>query len=207
MTELVRIIYISRATFDTLPAADGVEPTVSRILSVSRRNNRNNGLVGMLYYGDSCFFQCLEGERNKVEALYRTLLKDKRHTDLKILASEPIKRLSFPDWNMKYVPLDQSMSRLMSEHGFERFDPYRFDHHLVERVMQLMQGVPDPTEPTTEPRPSAPCRSIQLDTAEQAPPASEGSRTPLLLPAIAITISSLALLISLSCLGMQLGWL
>lgn len=205
MTELVRIIYISRATFDSLPAADGVEPTVSRILSTSRRNNRRNGLVGMLYYGDGCFFQCLEGERSKVEALYRTLLKDKRHTDLKILASEPIKRLSFPDWNMKYVPLDQSMSRLMSEHGFDRFDPYRFDHHLVERVMQLMQGVPDPTEPAPEAKPSSPSRSIQLDrpVLDAQTPADEGTA---IIPIVAIVLSSIALLVSLGALGLQLGW-
>lgn len=205
MTELVRIIYISRATFDSLPAADGVEPTVSRILSTSRRNNRRNGLVGMLYYGDGCFFQCLEGERSKLEGLYRTLLKDKRHTDLKILASEPIKRLSFPDWNMKYVPLDQSMSRLMSEHGFDRFDPYRFDHHLVERVMQLMQGVPDPTEPAPEAKPSSPSRSIQLDspTLDAQAPADEGTA---IIPIVAIVLSSIALLISLGALGLQLGW-
>ncbi|MFN3580749.1 MAG: BLUF domain-containing protein, partial [Pseudomonas sp.] len=106
MTDLIRIVYISRATFATSTAANGVEPTVARILSVSRSNNRKNGLVGMLYYGDGCFFQCLEGETSKVQALYKTLLKDSRHTDLKILASEQIKRLSFPDWSMKYVPID-----------------------------------------------------------------------------------------------------
>lgn len=204
MTELIRIIYISRATFEALPAEDGVEPTVARILATSRRNNRRHGLVGMLYYGDGCFFQCLEGERSKVESLYRTLLKDKRHSDLKILASEPIKRLSFPDWNMKYVPLDQSMSRLLNEHGFTAFDPYRFDHHLIERVMQLMQGVPDPTQPAPETRPSAPSRHIRLDAdAEPATAPAQSKASPVLL--LALGMSSLALVTSLVCLCLQLG--
>ncbi|WP_022962806.1 BLUF domain-containing protein [Halopseudomonas pelagia] len=204
MTDLIRIVYISRATFATANPDDGVEPTVSRILSTSRTNNRKNGLVGMLYYGDGCFFQCLEGETSKVQALYKTLLKDPRHKDLKILASEPIKRLSFPDWSMKYVPVDEHMCKLLEEHGFEHFDPYRFDHHLVERVMQLLQGVPDPTIPPVEGRASAPARTVlaaglptQTDTL--APAAASGSaKLSLAISIAALVISVIALVLVLS---------
>lgn len=202
MTDLIRIVYISRATFTTASPADGVEPTVSRILSSSRANNRKNGLVGMLYYGDGCFFQCLEGETSKVRALYNTLLKDPRHTDLKILASEPIKRLSFPDWSMKYVPVDQHMRKLLEEHGFEHFDPYRFDHHLIERVMQLLQGVPDPTIPPIEGRPSAPARTVLaagLATDIDPPPCEHGSaRLSLAISIAALIISCVALVLVLT---------
>lgn len=202
MTDLIRIVYISRATFATSNPADGVEPTVSRILSTSRANNRKNGLVGMLYYGDGCFFQCLEGETSKVQTLYKTLLKDSRHKDLKILASEPIKRLSFPDWSMKYVPVDQHMQKLLEEHGFEQFDPYRFDHHLVERVMQLLQGVPDPTIPPLEGRASAPARTVLapgLATQPESIPSATGSaRLSLFVSFTALIISIIALLLVLS---------
>lgn len=199
MTDLIRIVYISRATFATSTAADGVEPTVSRILSTSRVNNRKNGLVGMLYYGDGCFFQCLEGETSKVQALYKTLLKDPRHKDLKILASEPIKRLSFPDWSMKYVPVDMHMRKLLEEHGFTEFDPYRFDHHLVERVMQLLQGVPDPTIPPVEGRASAPARTVfDASLAAQAgvpPPTSGTAKLSLAISIAALVISFIALVL------------
>ncbi|MFT6463365.1 BLUF domain-containing protein [Halopseudomonas laoshanensis] len=203
MTDLIRIVYISRATFATSNPADGVEPTVSRILSTSRTNNRKHGLVGMLYYGDGCFFQCLEGETSKVQTLYKTLLKDSRHKDLKILASEPIKRLSFPDWSMKYVPVDQHMRKLLEEHGFEQFDPYRFDHHLVERVMQLLQGVPDPTVPPVEGRASAPARTLLAPGLASAqpdlPPSALGSaKLSLAISIAALIISVIALLLVLS---------
>tara|TARA_R110001599_G_scaffold250503_2_gene450354 strand:+ start:105 stop:719 length:615 start_codon:yes stop_codon:yes gene_type:complete len=202
MTDLIRIVYISRATFATSNPADGVEPTVSRILSTSRTNNRKHGLVGMLYYGDGCFFQCLEGETSKVQTLYKTLLKDSRHKDLKILASEPIKRLSFPDWSMKYVPVDQHMRKLLEEHGFEQFDPYRFDHHLVERVMQLLQGVPDPTIPPVEGRASAPARTLLapgLAAQPDLPPSANGSaKLSLAISIAALVISVITLLLVLS---------
>lgn len=202
MTDLIRIVYISRATFATSNPADGVEPTVSRILSTSRTNNRKHGLVGMLYYGDGCFFQCLEGETSKVQTLYKTLLKDSRHKDLKILASEPIKRLSFPDWSMKYVPVDQHMRKLLEEHGFEQFDPYRFDHHLVERVMQLLQGVPDPTIPPVEGRASPPARTLLAPcfaAQPDSPPSANGSaKLSLAISIAALVTSVITLLLVLS---------
>lgn len=201
MTDLIRIVYISRATFPISRANDGIEPTVARILSTSRTNNRKNGLVGMLYYGDGCFFQCLEGETSKVQALYKTLLKDPRHKDLKVLASEPIKRLSFPDWSMKYVPVDEHMLKLLEEHGFDTFDPYRFDHHLVERVMQLLQGVPDPTIPVVEARASAPARTVLAMTEPQPgfPPQvpDKTARLSLVISIVALVISGCALVIAL----------
>lgn len=196
MGDLIRVVYISRATFPK-PEQDGIAPEVMKILHSSRVNNQTSGTVGMLYYGDGCFFQCLEGDRAKVQSLYRTLQKDSRHRDLKMLASEGIKRLSFPAWTMKYVPADDHMARLLEEHGFDCFDPYRFDHHLVERVLQLMQGVVDPTTSAIEPRPSSPASTIDY---EQAPTEAHGNGTGGKSPDHALLISCLAMLISLATL-------
>ncbi|AQZ95039.1 hypothetical protein BVH74_09870 [Halopseudomonas phragmitis] len=206
MTELVRIVYISRATFSPAPNIDGIDPTVARILISARLNNARQGIVGLLYYADGCFIQCLEGERDKVHALYRTLLKDRRHTELKLLVSEPIARLAFPDWSMKYAPADQHMQRLLQEHGFERFDPYRFDHHLTERALQLLQGLPDPTDNGHERNASAPARGLQLGGVlpMQGFSASGPTRGN---SGLALIMSMTALLVSLLVLAMELGWL
>ena len=196
MGDLIRVVYISRATFPK-PEHDGIAPEVMKILHSSRVNNQASGIVGMLYYGGGCFFQCLEGERSRVQSLYRILQKDHRHRDLKILASEGIKRLSFPAWTMKYVPADEHMARLLEEHGFDCFDPYRFDHHLVERVLQLMQGVVDPTTSAIEPRPSSPASTIDY---EQAPAEAASRGTGARRSDQALLVSCLALLISVATL-------
>lgn len=204
MTELVRIVYISRASFQPASAEDGVEPTVARILAVSRRNNQRSGVVGMLHYGDACFFQCLEGERGRINSLYRRLQRDCRHTDLKVLVQEPIRRLSFPDWSMKFVPVDGHVQNLLEQHGFSTFDPYRFDHHLVERMLSLMQGSADPTQGDPVVAPSAPARSTMVDHAphtQTGGPAPTG-RWPLIISLIALGISVLSLLMSISRSGL-----
>ena len=145
MPQLIRIIYISRSTFTPTRLNAGIEPTVARILAKSRINNRRNGLVGVLYFGDSCFFQCLEGEQSAIDTLYARLQSDQRHKDIKLLSSEPISALSYTDWAMKFVPLEKEMTRLLKEGGFKSFDPYRFDNAMVQKVMNLLRTSTDPT--------------------------------------------------------------
>lgn len=150
MSDLIQIVYISRSTFPPLPAENGIEPSVARILVQSRMNNAKRGLVGALYFGDGCFFQCLQGTTEAVDRLYAALLEDPRHTDLKLLSRRPIAETTFATWSMKYVPLDDAMKGLLAERGLSTFDPYRFDVGTVQQVMQLLQDGAD-VAPTPSP--------------------------------------------------------
>lgn len=143
MSDLVQIVYVSRSTFTTMPAELGIEPSVARILAQSRVNNARRGLVGALYFGDGCFFQCLEGRTADVDRLYAALLRDPRHTDLQVLSRRSIDRTRFPAWTMKYVPLDAEMKMLLRDLGLETFDPYRFDQDTVGRVLDMLASGSD----------------------------------------------------------------
>lgn len=145
MQRLIQIVYISRSTFVPAEATNGIEPNVARILMKSRTNNKNNGLVGVLYFGDGCFFQCLEGEEKAVDTLYEKLLQDPRHTDLKLLSRKMITKLSFLDWAMKYVPLESQMMSLLQMKGYKTFDPYAFDSAMTNSVLRLLHSANDPS--------------------------------------------------------------
>ena len=145
MQRLIQIIYISRSTFTPSGLTMGIEPNVARILGKSRINNRRNGLVGVLYFGDGCFFQCLEGDEAAVDALYARLQSDNRHKDLKLFSRKQITALSFADWSMKYVPIEKEMNRLMAKGGYKKFDPYQFDDAMIQNVMSLLHTSADPT--------------------------------------------------------------
>lgn len=147
MSDLVQIVYISRSTFKTLATQNGIEPSVARILAQSRINNAKRGLVGALYFGDGCFFQCLEGRAEDVDRLYAALLKDPRHTDLKVLSRHAIEAKSFETWSMKYVPLDVPMKELLQRRGLATFDAYRFDDATVAEVLSMLQAGGDVTPP------------------------------------------------------------
>src|SRR6476659_6984428 len=138
MPQLIRITYISRSTFKPTRSKEVIEPNVGRILAQSVINNRRNGLVGVLYFGNGCFFQCLEGEQSAVDGLYARLQNDKRHKDIKLLLREDISSLTYQEWAMKFVPLERQMTRLMEEGGLKDFDPYRFDKVMIQKVMTLL---------------------------------------------------------------------
>ena len=145
MQSLIQIIYISRSTFTPSGLTMGIEPNVARILAKSRINNRRDGLVGVLYFGDSCFFQCLEGNETAVDALYARLHADNRHKDIKLLSRKSITALSYADWAMKFVPIEKEMNRLLKEGGYKSFDPYQFDDQMIRKTMSLLQASTDPT--------------------------------------------------------------
>ncbi len=169
MSNLIQIVYVSRSTFTSMPAELGIEPSVARILAQSRINNARRGLVGALYFGDGCFFQCLEGRAEDVERLYATLLQDPRHTDLKVLTRRPIERTGFATWAMKYVPLDAPMKALLRELGLQSFDPYLFDESVVARVLEMLGTGSDFVPADVE-------RSTTPDMAVQARSAGSGTR-------------------------------
>lgn len=123
---------------------------MARILVQSRINNARRGLVGALYFGDGCFFQCLEGRADEVDRLYAALLQDPRHTDLKVLARRPIERTSFSTWSMKYVPLDAPMKALLRQQGLPGFNPCRFGEATVAKVLDMLRAGGDVT-PAPEP--------------------------------------------------------
>ena len=140
MSDLVQIVYISRSTFRQAAAEHGIEPSVARILAQSRLNNVKRGLVGALYFGDGCFFQCLEGHAEQVDRLYAALLEDHRHTDLKVLSRHGLEQPTFSTWSMKYVPLDVPMKELLKRLDLAIFDPYRFDDAAVAQVLQMLKA-------------------------------------------------------------------
>lgn len=138
MSDIQQLVYASRATFQSTANGGGVEPEVARILMQSRRNNPRRGLVGALYYGDGCFFQCLEGPQGEIDKLYEQLMKDPRHRDLTVLRRQFIGHTSFAGWSMKYVPAATDVQTLLALHGKDRFDPYSFDNALLDAMVTLL---------------------------------------------------------------------
>jgi hypothetical protein len=162
MPQLLRLTYVSRAAFPVDRLTSGIQREVARILVQSRRNNPRQQLVGALYFGDGCFFQCLEGPQEAVEALYQRLHGDPRHGELRVLSREFVSSPSFSSWAMKLVPNAQEVQSLMTRHGRTTFDPYSFDESLrVAMIQLLLRGAdaalpPLPEEPASgQPLPAA----------------------------------------------------
>lgn len=94
---LVRCLYASRAV---APLTGAV---MDAILEASRRNNPRLGITGMLCVSDEFFIQVLEGGRDAVCELYKTIITDPRHTSVRMLVYEEITERRFGHWTMGHV--------------------------------------------------------------------------------------------------------
>lgn len=186
MKNLVQIIYISRSTFITSETSTGIEPNVARILHKSRSNNVKNGLVGVLYFGNGNFFQCLEGEEEAVDTLYQKLEADPRHTNVTLLSKKRITTQSFSNWAMKYVPIDQAMQKLLLDNGYASFDPYIFDDGMTQKVIELLMKVNDADSPQA-------VSSMNLAVQPAGKPNGSVAKTALVFSITSLILSSIAL--------------
>lgn len=137
--DLYRLAYASRSTFKAFPTEGGIDGNIAQILNTARESNKKVGLVGALYYGNGCFFQCLEGTKAAIDALYSKLLTDQRHKDLKILSYQPIVSSGFSSWEMKYATIDNEVRSFLRQYGITKFDPYKFTDQMTTNLVEILQ--------------------------------------------------------------------
>ena len=97
---LVRCLYASRMVTPAAPSA------LDEILEQSRKNNQERGITGLLCHTHDSFVQVVEGGRDQISALLRTIYSDERHKDMTILSFEEITERRFGNWTMGRVNVD-----------------------------------------------------------------------------------------------------
>lgn len=107
---------------------------VYEIVQVSRKNNRNANITGILVFDGWRFFQYIEGADDTVLDLVRKLRQDERHHQFTELLSTPFAgpRL-FRNWSMGYsVTADETLLT-----AFTRLTP----GEVVLRIPDLVDSV------------------------------------------------------------------
>jgi hypothetical protein len=94
---LTQLIYTSRPFgYDDLD--------LLTILSSARRNNVRDGITGALICREDLYMQLLEGPEALVQAAYKRILADSRHTEVRHVWSGEIQTRLFPEWAMRHDP-------------------------------------------------------------------------------------------------------
>jgi hypothetical protein len=123
---LVRLLYASRT------AVGFSTDELNTILKQSRTHNHERGVTGVLCYSEGVFMQVLEGSRDAVNALYKDIVNDPRHTDVVILKYTEINEREFAGWSMGQVTLSRLNPGLVLKYGeSSRLDPYRMSGHAL----------------------------------------------------------------------------
>jgi Sensors of blue-light using FAD len=94
---LQQLIYASAAAKPFTP------PELRALLAVARANNTPIEVSGLLLYHQGSFFQVLEGEKETVDAVFKKIGKDPRHTSVLLVSSKEIEKRSFGEWSMGFA--------------------------------------------------------------------------------------------------------
>lgn len=92
-----QIIYSSQAS--TPLSVDALEA----ILRDARAGNARRGVTGALVYVDGFFLQILEGERDVVQRLMRSIGQDSRHGSVTVFHEAEVGAPMFGGWHMAYL--------------------------------------------------------------------------------------------------------
>lgn len=134
---LVRLIYASRAC-EGFSGKD-----IEDILEGSRVRNKRRAITGLLCFNSENILQCLEGSRQQVNDVFRSILADPRHRDVLLLDYGEIDRRDFGDWSMAYTGIGAGQTSILLDHSTKpEFDPFTLNgrtahsllHDLAESV-------------------------------------------------------------------------
>lgn len=96
MSEIFHLVYFSKAAED-LSYTD-----IREILEVSRRNNAQLGITGMLIFRDGLFLQILEGSEEAVRKVLAAIRDDDRNYSVRVLIEAGGQERLFADWAMAF---------------------------------------------------------------------------------------------------------
>lgn len=100
-----RLIYVSRSSTP-------FQPDLQSILQSSQKNNARLGVTGALCFLDGVYCQYLEGDRNILADLYRLILTDLRHKELKLIDFGRIPKHLYATWTMALVTWNEQTRAL-----------------------------------------------------------------------------------------------
>lgn len=76
------------------------------ILTISRKNNQQRDLTGILLYGEGTFIQVLEGEEETLKQTYKDIEADDRHKNVIKMTEGESEERNFKNWAMGFKAIN-----------------------------------------------------------------------------------------------------
>jgi len=110
------------------------------ILEISRVKNAMVGVTGALCMNNKYFFQVLEGCGQRVNEIFHSLWKDRRHHNVNIVISEQIAERQFAAWSMSFIG-DDALSKEVCRRfcGEDAFRPDRMDSQASRAFLRFLR--------------------------------------------------------------------
>jgi len=112
------------------------EKELLELLKESRAANKKLDITGMLIYLHNKFIQVLEGEYEKVVALYDAITKDPRHKKVTLILEGNTKERIFKDWSMGFKKISHKEFKELS--GFKDLDKFFKERPVTDESPAVM---------------------------------------------------------------------
>lgn len=119
MTLELRLVYESQARFRDRKVLE----ELNNIQDTSLRNNSRDEISGILLFTGERFIQVLEGGREVINASYRRISADQRHTSLSLFEVVEIRHRLFRKWSMRVVRPTAPIKTIIHEYGIQGIGP------------------------------------------------------------------------------------
>lgn len=127
---LVRCLYASISTVFPM------DNLVDSVVKSSREHNPRKGITGFLCVSGDIFIQVLEGGRDEVSDLFNEIVKDPRHTNIRLLAYEEIGQRKYGSWTMGQVDLTNvNPGLVLKYHEKANLDPFTCSGHATMALL------------------------------------------------------------------------
>ena len=129
--------------YTSQPAIPMTREVLEDITQASVRNNKRDDITGILLGIEDKYMQYLEGDQEKVDALYNVLLEDSRHKNLVCWITGHTEGRVFAEWAMaSWMLSKQELEQLSAPGDLKRFlqDPKQ-DPVQPKRFIALMNGL------------------------------------------------------------------
>jgi hypothetical protein len=77
-----------------------------KLLVQARKKNQELDVTGLLLYHNKEFMQLIEGKKEVILELWKTIKVDKRHFYPKVIYQGPVSKRGFSEWNMAFRNID-----------------------------------------------------------------------------------------------------
>jgi len=111
---LSRLVYFSEIAI----APTERDWRILELQKIAVTENRRRHLTGALIYDDRWFAQALEGEIQFVEEIFARILRDTRHSNVKILSNAVVPERLFGKWSMGFAARTLKTEPLFGLHWF-----------------------------------------------------------------------------------------
>jgi Sensors of blue-light using FAD len=148
---ITRLTCYSRISIEG--GAQSIAERIEDILIVSVANNRRDDVTGALIHDGTWFAQVLEGAEGAVAATFERILRDPRHTDIRLVKLQTVADRRFAGW---MTLIDRNTENLDVFRHYGESEGFAPQLMLAERLQDLIEALAARKQATQEPAWPAP---------------------------------------------------